>query len=565
MPPKTKRPRATPAIRALRQAVLELAEQDDRELSCGDVLNLLSPRFRTLGRSLVWLVAYDQTSLHDRAFSLLHSAFEEPGVDRAVREKVARQVPPMVEKAMDDAGLSDQRKLNLAALLTLAGQPPAPETLARWFDDYLGAVEGMAHSASATLLDTPEQLEGLLRSAGLLDERLRPGDDLDTRVEAALSMGAMTAQANGRVASTLIAISAVLGVQLGYRKQEELCNALGWAAELDSERALALLTQLGRWPHTGAFGDTARALCDQLLASGVKPRPLPVPRFSHGLVSSVDGAGAQSLQLHFAGDEGSWDTIALLLSDDCGLKDLWVSFGVGAQLEEQLRATGIVLAPCDQAFTRSLVADALATNAALGKQLPGLWLLCASFLGPEPILPAVRTPDLGAYLLETVVRGPRQADRSEKLLEASAYDMLGFDADAGYAFVAAEKDQKGRRRKRKRVSQEQRLTAFITVVEPHERDRLLRRLATNLEIEARAGRAQRAINRLAARTWLAMHERLVPFDEVPYVRALAAESLERIAHNLELGYRNQREANQAALDHDQEDFLSDDLFDFGVF
>lgn len=77
-------------------------------------------------------------------------------------------------------------------------------------------------------------------------------------------------------------------------------------------------------------------------------------------------------------------------------------------------------------------------------------------------------------------------------------------------------------------------------------------MAVNLEHEAGAGRARQRINRLAARTWIVLGEGLVAFDELPYTRALAGLSLEVTTHNVALGYRTQDQANQAALEEDQE-------------
>src|SRR5690606_6983896 len=91
------------------------------------------------------------------------------------------------------------------------------------------------------------------------------------------------------------------------------------------------------------------------------------------------------------------------------------------------------------------------------------------------------------------------------------------------------------------------VTEFLDAVERHERERVTRRLAVNLEHEARAGRAKQRINRLAARTWIALSEELLPFDELPYARALAVRSLQAIEHNVALGHGTQDEANQASL------------------
>jgi hypothetical protein len=80
-----------------------------------------------------------------------------------------------------------------------------------------------------------------------------------------------------------------------------------------------------------------------------------------------------------------------------------------------------------------------------------------------------------------------------------------------------------------------------------DRAALASRLAANLEIEARAGRANRPLTRLAARTWLAMQQDVVPFEKIPYVQALCRRAVEAITSNLRQGFKNQTEANEADL------------------
>jgi hypothetical protein len=86
----------------------------------------------------------------------------------------------------------------------------------------------------------------------------------------------------------------------------------------------------------------------------------------------------------------------------------------------------------------------------------------------------------------------------------------------------------------------------LTEVAAAERELLTRRLAINLEVEARAGRARRHENQALARVVVALAERVVPFEEIPFVQALNAAGMGFIAQNVALGHRSQREANAAA-------------------
>ncbi|RMG14654.1 MAG: hypothetical protein D6731_09930 [Planctomycetota bacterium] len=556
---KQKRPRSTPTIRKLRDALTELAADPDSMPTCGQVLRRLSPKFRTLGRSLAWLAAYDeQPETRERASALLVGAHQEPGVPGRIREKVIKQAAELAEQVVRDPGLADERKLTLTAILALSGRELGAEELATCFVDFSKALEQVAREAASAMLDTAEQVEGSLQAAGLVDGQGQSAIGQE-QVGRALSVAALAAQSNGRVGATFLAVTAAVGFELGYPETDELCLALEASAKADPERALALLTELATWPNAGALGAKARELSMRLRAEGVDPRPLPAPVFSHGLVSTVDGSGSRALQLYYRQGEGTLDAVSFVLNDRVGLMDVWCAFGNGYEVERQFREAGLDLASCDEAFARELIADALATSESSGRRVPGRWLLYRSFLGDAPLEPARRTPNLGAYMLETVVRSPALAKDSEALLDSIAYRQLGFDSDAAYDFVR----KKTQGRPRALQVRPPLVTEFLKVVEPHERERLTRRLAVNLEHEARAGRAKVRIHRLAARTWIALSEDLQPFHELPYTRTLAIRSLRAIEHNVSRGYRTQDEANQASLV--SELGLQDMLFEFAQF
>lgn len=539
---KQKRPRATPTIRQLRDALTELAADADSMLTGAKVLRLLSPRFRTLGRSLLWLAAYDDDeATRDRACRLLVSAFQEPGVPAKVRESVARQAGALAETVIRDTGLADERKLIVSTVITLSGREIDPAELEGCFVDFAGTLERTAREVGSTLSDDAEQVESWLQAAGTAG--LADGGVGEEQLARTLAMAALLAETNPRVGATAMVIVSAVGHETCRKREEELCMALEAAARFDPERGLALLTELATWPNTAALGAKARELSVRLRAQGVRPWPLPAPVFSHGLVSTVDGSGSRALQLYYRQSEGTLDAVSFVLNDRVGLKDVWCAFGEGHEVERQLRDVGLQLASCDEAFARELIADALATSETSGRPVPGRWLLYRSFLGEAPLEPASRTPNLGAYMLETVVRSAALAEESEALLDSSAYDQLGFDSDAAYAFV---RERTGGRSGALRLGPDL-VTEFLHVVERHERERLTRRLAVNLDHEARAGRAKQRINRLAARVWIVLSEELLPFNELPYARALATYSLQAIEHNVAMGYRTQDEANQASL------------------
>lgn len=79
-------------------------------------------------------------------------------------------------------------------------------------------------------------------------------------------------------------------------------------------------------------------------------------------------------------------------------------------------------------------------------------------------------------------------------------------------------------------------------------------MAANLEVESLAGRAKRRENQIAARTYLALTEEIIPFEQVPYIRALAEKSVQVIRQNQQRGYTNQEEVNSSVMEDDEELF-----------
>lgn len=88
--------------------------------------------------------------------------------------------------------------------------------------------------------------------------------------------------------------------------------------------------------------------------------------------------------------------------------------------------------------------------------------------------------------------------------------------------------------------------AFLREVMPLERDRLLHRMAINLEVEALAGRAARKDNQTAARLWLGMKENVAPLETIPFIHGLAGNGIDAIAEDLRRGFKNQRAAFAAS-------------------
>jgi hypothetical protein len=332
---------------------------------------------------------------------------------------------------------------------------------------------------------------------------------------------------------------------------ESTLEALDWAAATMCGRAAWGLAELASWPAMGAIGERAAALGGGLASGGVTATCPVLVDYSHGFVSAVDGMGSRSIHLLFRTPEGGLDGMVLISNDLLGLRDAWCAFGAGNELMEHVEEEGgrIPRAPCTLEFAREILGDAFALHARLGKPPLGRLMIYRPYLGRESVPVRQRKPNLGAYMTELMDRTPALVKDSDELIGHPSFGLLDFASDEAYEFLAR---NKGRRPSRKV------LAAFAQEVAPLGRDILLSRMAANLEIESLAGRATAPDNRLAARTWLGLTENVVPFHEAPYVRELCRQTAGMVLGNLRLGFRNQAEANQAAIEMDAEDADEED-------
>ena len=271
----------------------------------------------------------------------------------------------------------------------------------------------------------------------------------------------------------------------------------------------------------------------------------PAPAFTRGWATIVDGAGSRQIGLLFrAGRDRS--ALCLLVNDVEGIKDVFFVPAGGARLVRGLELTGgVSIAPADLPFARSIVADSFAFHAAAGRPVPAPCLLYRHLLGESRSPRGPANPTSPAYALDRWPRSVALVDGSELLAKLPLCEELYCASDAAYAFLAA-------RMRRDSVSRvhfdvdEPAFRNYLAEIAAAERDLLARRLAANLEVEARAGRAHRRENAALARVVVALVEEVVPFEEIPFVQALNAAGMGFVAQNVALGHRTQREANEAA-------------------
>jgi len=535
-------------VETVRTLLCELRRTAEEGEPLADHLRRLVEETGDPGAELAWLAAYDPDEpVRSDAGMLLVVAGDDPNVPRDARESIEVSAAPVILSALRDSRVGDERKLLLGSLLSHLGFD-LPEDYEELFGDYDSARETTARLAARGLSADPESVGEVLQKFGLL-ERGRVAEPSERDVRNCFGCMLKLSEHNPEDAAPVLIAAAAIAHEHGL-VPDDCARALDIAADSHSGRAAWFLRALGEMPGALALGEKARALAADLRKTGVKQRPPLAGEFSHGIVTNVDGAGSRSVMLFYRTSEGGMDCLSLLLNDTVGVKDVWCMFREAAELESDVREREggkIRCAPCSVDLAREFVADAAALHEGLDEPFPGRFLLYRHLLGEEPIAPRRRTPNLGAYMLETLVRGPEMVEGSGAVAEDPVYDDLWFASDEAYAFVK-------RRMRSKRAAfplTEKAFAEFASGVASKERDILVRRLAMNLEIEALAGRATRKTNRLAARAYLALVEDIVPFERIPLVVELCRKSVKGIAHNLRGGYRSQEEANRASLRIDE--------------
>ena len=531
------------AINSVRKALEQAALVPD--ITCAAVLRRIAERTPSYGSALGWLAFRDgDAEVRGRATGLLVAAGQDPAVPALLGRRALEQARPVAREAFSDPAVTDEVKQACLAVLTLAGEPPSPEEAEACFQDLAGSLHRQLAAMARDLPDAPGPVEELLRTLNLLEDDALEPQALARACVLLRAVGAV----NPAVAATALCTAAAIGIERAL-PDEEVAAALELAAEAHPGRARWLLEELLRWPLFGSPRALIEELVGELAEAEIAPLPIPCPlTFAHGFVTQVDGAGSRSLLLAFARGDGAHDVLLLLLNDQVGIKDAYGVWEEGAEAEAQLRALPQLLcAPCDLARARALVGDALARHAADRRPVPGRFLPLRGLLGEDPLPCTPCAPELGSYLLETFARTPTLMAGSEQLARLEPFEGLGFDSDAAFACVRA----LGAKRPRAKAAREAEITRLLEAVEGSERERLVRRLGLNLELLARMGQGRTATARTAAGVYLALNEGLVPWTEVPYLRALAEESLVRIRACLAAGFQSQAEANAAALEQDR--------------
>ncbi len=538
-----------------RAALARLCRSDVSEEPPVLHLKDLVRKSRSPGAELAWLAAHDSDrEVHMAAVAMLSLAAREPAVPGEVKDRIGRSATPVLVRAMRDSSVSDERKYCVGPLLDLFGAGLSNDEYRACFRDFDGADREMKRKLRRVMPQDMQSIENVLVEAGLIRHE-RPAAPSEEDVAAAFAVGAALCEASPEVGAAAMTTTAAIAWEHG-RAAEVRGRVLEYVASIENGRAAWFLGELGRLPAAGSLGEKARELSGDLERAGIAPAPPATGAFSHGLVGGIDGSGCRSLMLFYRTGTGDLDALALLLNDVIGVKDVWCVFGNAADLDEEVRgrSRAVSYAACPLEIARAVVADAMAIHEETGRPFPGRFLLHRHYLGAEPFSPSRRTPNLGAYMLETFVRGPELVEGSERAFEDPIYGGLWCGSDEAYEFVRRFTPRRGRGKiMSDMLSTSGRLfKRFVSEIASKERETLARRIAVNLEVEALAGRASNPGNRAAARTWIALAENVVPFEDIPYVRLLCTQSIKAVLANLRQGYKGQAEANRARLKMDEE-------------
>jgi len=526
------------------RSVLEQVEEEGYDGPIVTVWRRVTACDAQPGAELARLAAFDLDPAVSRgAITLLHHALEGPGVRSATRERMKSSAAPVLLRALQEPGLPDDRKYLIGPLYMLCGAQVSLDEFRSFFKDLDGVSERAINEILGTASDEPD---GVVEILGYLDAL--PGGSSspsEAAIRGVVALGCDGRETNPALAAAILGAAVAMAAERGIA-QDAATDALEAMASTRCQRAAWCLAELGRWPAMGTLGTGARTLAEHLASAGVPAKSILSSEPSHGLLTGIDGAGSRSLMLFLRTPQGRSDSLCVLLNDRIGVKEVWCSFGPGDEVEVLLREKDeIIFAPCTLALARELLAHAWAIHEERGEPFPWQLYIARPYFGSEPITPSRRTPDLSAYKLEDKVRSPGLFRGSHQLMYSPVYGGLFFTCEAAYDHLAEAESWRGR------LSEEQ-FEAFAREIAPLEREVLLSRMVANLEVEALAGRADERINRVAARTWLALTENVAPLHEVPYVRALCEVSIHVVTENLRLGFHTQAEADEAALKLDEE-------------
>lgn len=478
----------------------------------------------------------------------------------AARHRSAAAAAAEMDLALRDKSLGDDAKITLLPLLEMAGRPVPEEEAPRYFRDYGAAMTRLAEEFRQATTDSPAFLMKLLAAKGLVSEDMADAgkppsvEDATDLVRVGLAVGP-----DNPAGATIMAMALAIRAGAPDFSAERALEHLATIRSLATPRARWCLEVLANWPGFAMpFRERAGRLAGELAAEvGESQPPPPEGKFSHALVSMVDGMGSRTATIFYRAHDGGMDACNLLLNDEVGVKEANALFRSGGMMEDMLRGglEQMSVAEAPLSLVRDLLADAFVQHEELGTAPPGVLFALMPYLGGAAVAPRRREPDLSAYRPKDIPLTRDLAAGGGDLAQGAVYGCLFPASEEAYEFCRKNLGKRGAGLSDKAYE------AFLREVMPLERDRLLKRMAVNLEVEALAGRADFPENQLAARLWLGIRDNVLPLWEMPFIRELARNAVGAIADDVRRGFRNQREAFAAEQEGGGPGSETDLLFD----
>jgi hypothetical protein len=444
-----------------------------------------------------------------------------------------------------DTEVATCRKTLAADILETIGWPLPDSEIAQHIPGYLEDGLRQLEQFRETASDSPDEIFNTLQS-------LNTGDGFDEiswdGVGNLASIGISVAEKN-QAGATYVGAAVACCADMGARdgRMEEWLSAL---EKMGSPRAAWCLKTLAKWPMPEAARDRARTGAKKLAAAGVKAAPPPVlAKYSHTILTACDGMGSRSVTFFWKAAGRRLDALNLMLNDLVGIKDVMYLPGNGKEIERRYENNRIQYTSVEPAFAGELVADAMAKHRALRTSPP--WQLFPMLPMVEcDIRPAARMPNLGAYALGSILCTPNLLKDSFRLMDSPLYGCFTPDTDEAYRFCRKFASTGGTSLPPREFER------FVRETAVKDRENLLHRMALNREFESLAWNVSDKKNWLAARTWLAMRDGIVPFGDIPYVRELSRRAVGMMLENIRCGYFSRRQAFEAAQMTDAEYFKS---------
>lgn len=507
-------------------------------------LNSARAQCAKLGEVLTWLGAYDlDPAVSEDALLLLFFAGETPDLSKHEKDVLMAQAGLVAREASRSGNVPDERKFRLAVILEKTGDGELVEAVLKKAASSQKTRDRMAREACRQLARTPQALNELLNMLELSGEEDEPPDP-----QAFLFVDSLIEELHAKNpgAAALLAGTTVIAA-CGYAFDEAASAMLERMRQLPSPQVAWALRELGDWPGlVPEAAAHARVVASEFTSKGIAPSFSVDRTFSHGLLTSVDGSGSQSVTVFYLTKDGTMDAASVIYNLRTGFRAAHCVYDDGYEVEfhfqEAAYEEDLRLAFCSLALAREFLADIWAQEAERESPVPHVFFMGRPYFGAEPIVPKRRTPDLSPYCMQSLTVNADLLDDAEATLASSlAHGTFRFTSDSAYQFVIAHQPAGARNFPKKRVLQ------FAREIAIADREFLIDMLAANLEFEAQGGRAHHDDNRLAARTWLGMKEQVAPFDTIPYVRELCAISLGEILSNVRAGFDNQADADEAAM------------------